>query len=239
MAKLPPIGKCVHCLEENVPRNWDHVFPRSWYPESTPPNTSKWIIPTCYKCNKEYGVLEQDLLIRLACCIDPGSAAASGIYKKALNSMDAARASNEVDARSRIAQRNKLLNGLLHGDEIPQDGIYPGLGERWERPKEAQVALTIPKVSLHRLAEKIVRGIIFLEDKKYIEPPYEIGFYALTDHGVAQIREILNQYGAEYARGPGIRITRVVAQEDGLSSIFEIEIWGALKMYASVMVPEK
>jgi hypothetical protein len=31
-------GKCVHCLKDVEERNSDHVFPASWYPDSTPPN---------------------------------------------------------------------------------------------------------------------------------------------------------------------------------------------------------
>ena len=168
--KPPPVGKCVHCLTDNVPRNWDHVFPKSWYPDTTPANISKWIIPSCYKCNKEYGELEQDLLMRLACCVDPKAAAFSGIYPKVLRSMDARYAPNQKEAGIRIARRNELLAEMLHGDQIPENGIYPGLGERWGRPKDAQVAMKISASSFHRLTEKIVRGIFFIEDSRYIEP---------------------------------------------------------------------
>ena len=57
--KLGP-GKCVHCLKDVEERNSDHVFPESWYPDSTPPNLEKWQIPSCIPCNSEYGKLEQD-----------------------------------------------------------------------------------------------------------------------------------------------------------------------------------
>src|SRR5947208_16017660 len=36
------LGKCVHCLKDVAERNSDHVFPASWYPDSTPPNLEKW-----------------------------------------------------------------------------------------------------------------------------------------------------------------------------------------------------
>lgn len=233
----PPIGKCVHCLTDNVQRNWDHVFPKSWYPDTTPTNILKWIIPSCYKCNKEYGELEQDLLMRLACCVDPKAAATSGIYQKVLRSMDARHAPNQKEARIRIARRNKLLSEMIHGDQIPEDGIYPGLGERWDRPRNAQVAMMISANSFHRLTEKIVRGIFFIEDNQYIESPYFINFYALEDEGAAEIITTLARFGKEYAKGPGILINRAVTPEDGVSAIISIEIWGSFKMYASVMAP--
>ena len=107
--KPPPVGKCVHCLTDNVPRNWDHVFPKSWYPDTTPHNISKWVIPSCCKCNREYGELEQDLLMRLACCVDPKAAATSGIYQKVLRSMDARYAPSQKEARIRIANEISFL----------------------------------------------------------------------------------------------------------------------------------
>lgn len=233
-SKRPPVGKCVHCLSDNVPRNWDHVFPKSWYPDSTPNNMEKWKIPSCYKCNTEYGAIEQDLLMRLACCVDPNAAASSGIYKKVLRSMDARYATNRKEANIRIARRNKLLAELIHGEQIPQVGVYPGLGERWNRPQDAQVALKIPASSFRRLAEKIVRGIFFIENGQYIEPPYSIDFYALEDEGAAPVIELLNRFGTKYARGPGILINRAMTPEDGVSAIISIEVWGVFKMYASV-----
>ncbi|MEW5894427.1 MAG: hypothetical protein AB1650_01530 [Candidatus Omnitrophota bacterium] len=33
MAKYPPAGKCVHCLKEFDDLTWDHLLPKSWYPE--------------------------------------------------------------------------------------------------------------------------------------------------------------------------------------------------------------
>ena len=232
--KSPPIGKCVHCLMDNVPRNWDHVFPESWYPDTTPENISKWIIPSCYKCNKEYGKIEQDLMIRLACCINPRIAEASGIYPKALRSVNASVAKNSKDATHREAKRKKLLAKFLHGDEIPQEGIYPGLGERWGREKSSQVALLISAKSIQRLCEKIIRGIYYIEDKKFIEPPYKVDFYALSDEGSEEIKSILEKYGKEFERGPGILVKRAVAHEDGVSGLASILIWGSLKMYASI-----
>lgn len=195
----------------------------------------KWKVPSCYKCNAEYGVLEQDMLMRLACCVDPNTAASSGIYRKVLRSMDARYAPNLKEAHIRIARRNKLLAQLLHGDQIPQVGIYPGLGERWNRSKDAQVAITIPESSFRRLTEKIVRGISFIEDQRFIEPPYSIDFYALEDTDSVPIRELLDRFGTEYAKGPGILVNRAVMPDDGVTAFISIEVWSSFKLYASIM----
>lgn len=231
--KPPNIGKCVHCLLDNLPRNWDHVFPESWYPDSTPENTSKWIVPSCYKCNNEYGQLEQDLMMRLACSIDSQLAQASGIYPKVLRSLSSSSAKNLLDAKHREARKNKLLSKLMHGADIPKNGIYPGLGERWGRPLNEQVALTISKVSVERLCEKIIRGIYYIEDNKFIEPPYKVIVHALTDIDALEFNSCLDQFGLEYKK-PGILIKRAVTGEDGVSGLASIRIWGILKMYAII-----
>lgn len=233
--KPPPDGRCVHCLKENVPRNWDHVFPQSWYPDSTPLNMEKWSIPTCYKCNSEYGRLENELLTQLAICVDPKAAESSGIVANVLRGLDPKHASNEKDAGARQRKRDRFLAGLLQGADIPTEGIYPGLGERWGRPAGSGIVVRIPERSFQLLAEKLARGIASVEDGKFIEATHSIDFYAVDDGDAAEVKALLAQHGAEYARGPGLKIIRAVLQEDGVSSIMSIEIWGTIKMYVVVM----
>jgi len=59
-----------------VSRTWDHVFPRSWYPDNTPKDLEKWQVPACQPCNANYGKLENQLMILLGMCVDPSKAAA-------------------------------------------------------------------------------------------------------------------------------------------------------------------
>lgn len=92
----------------------------------------------------------------------------------------------------------------------------------------------IPVRSYKRLTEKIVRGIFYIEDKVFIDSPYSITFYALSDVGAEPIADLLESFGAVHASGPGISIKRAVASEDKLSSFISIEIWKTFKMYASV-----
>lgn len=182
--------------------------------------------------------MEQELLIRIGLCIEPDSQEASGVVLKVLRSLDPSLARNERDRSARKAKRDKILGQVLTGDDIPDTGVYPRFEEKWQRPREDQVALTIPANSVRRLTEKIVRGIFYVEDRKFVEEPWSIDFYALRDGDSAPIISILDRFGTEYAREPGIVVRRVVTPEDGLSSIFSIEIWRALVMYAIVTGPE-
>ena len=41
------VGRCVHCLKDNVVLTSDHMFPKAWYPDATPENLEKWQFPAC------------------------------------------------------------------------------------------------------------------------------------------------------------------------------------------------
>jgi hypothetical protein len=233
MAKAPKPGKCVHCLRNPVPRTWDHVFPKAWYPTNATPNLYKWQIPACKRCNSGYGVLEDELQGLLGLCIDPTVAAASGVLEKARRAIDPRAAPNERESAVRTARLAKIMSERLTGDQIPTVGIYPGFHDRWIQPSSERAALRIPKANFEKLTEKIVRGIFYLSDRRFIEPPYSITFYALPQLP-SELTEVLRQHGQVFAHEPGIRVTRAVAIEDGISSLFEIEIWGTFRMHASV-----
>jgi hypothetical protein len=221
-------------LADNVDRTWDHVFPRSWYPETTLSDLYKWQIPSCKRCNSEYGQMEEDLLFRLALCVDPKASATAGIVEKALRSMKPEFAKDERDKAARAARAAQLRRELLHGPNIPRSAVYPGLGERWGRSTNEGIGVRVPAESLRRLTEKIVRGIYYLEDQMFIEPPYVIDFYALDDEGAEPLRTLLKRFAQNYAREPGIEVRRAMPEDAPMNSIFEINIWGQFKMHAVV-----
>jgi hypothetical protein len=239
MAKRPKPGKCVHCLDDPVVRDWDHVFPLSWYPDTTSSNLYKWQIPSCIPCNRALGAVEEDFLRRAALCLDPADSASASVVRKALRSMRPSAAKNERDRKVRARLRQRMLDGVLEGDAIPNEGIYPGMGEKWDRPRNEQVAVLIPADSFRRITEKIVRGIFYVEDEKFIEPPFSVEFFVLDTVVGRTIRSMIDEYGRTYAREPGIVVCRAVAVDDRTSSLFEIEFWKQFKTYASVQARQR
>lgn len=235
MARKPGPGVCVHCLEEVPKRNWDHVFPQGWYPDTTPQNLEKWKIPTCKSCNDEYGRMEDDLGIVLSTCINPRSAQASGIWEKTLRALDPSQGKTEKDRRARAKKKEELLGKILSGDEIPDYGTYPGLGERWGRPRKEQTALLVPARYLRKLAEKIVKGLAFIEDGQLIDANTEIVHHVVNETGAQAIEDVLKQFGKVHSRGPGIEVVRAVTQEDGVSALYRITVWGEIVLYVSVL----
>ncbi|WP_148255409.1 HNH endonuclease [Aidingimonas lacisalsi] len=235
MPRKPGPGLCVHCVRKVAERNWDHVFPQSWYPDTTPDNLEKWKIPSCKKCNGEYGRLEEELGTLLSACIDPTKAQASGIWEKTLRSLDPSQGKDEKDKRIRAKRKERLLSQILEGDQIPSEGVYPGLGERWGRPRREQHALLVPAKYLERIAEKVVRGLAYIQDGQLLGEDVEIEHLVVAEEEAERIEAVLAEYGSTLHRGPGVEVHRAVTPDDGVSSFSKITIWGQFVMYVSVI----
>jgi hypothetical protein len=183
-------------------------------------------------------VMEDDLFVRLAHVLDPYHTGSSGLYERAKRAIDPEAGKDEGDCRARAARRRRFLESVMVGDAIPDHGGYPGLEDRWNQPPTERIALPFPKVGVERLTEKIVRGISYIEGGMFVEPPYQIDVFALNPEGASPIREAIDRFGTEYARGPGIQVRRAVAADDGKSALFEIEFFQQFKTHASVIVDE-
>ena len=169
MAKRPPAGKCVHCLKYSDNLTWDHVFPQAWYPDTTPPNIEKWKIPSCPRCNREYGKLEEDLLWRLGLSVDPKDQKSLGITNKVLRSTKPEYASNERDKTLRTEKLKRIVKQLTKYDKIPEKGILPNFGPQPNLRYDQFVTIPIDEESLVRLGQKIIRGITYLFNKSFID----------------------------------------------------------------------
>lgn len=225
----------MHCLKEVPKRNWDHVFPVSWYPDTTPQNLEKWKIPSCKQCNDDYGQIEKQFGQILSLCIDADKPEVVGVYNRLKRGFDPSLAKNAKDRKARERERERIINNFMYGQEIPDQGTYPALGERWGRQREDQIALTVPKRFIDRIAIKIVKGIAFIEEGVLIGEEYEIEPIAVEANGAALFEDAIAKFGHSLSRGPGIRVERAVVQEDRISSVYKITIWGELIIYVSVL----
>jgi hypothetical protein len=234
MAKRPPLGKCVHCLRDPVERDSGHVFPESWYPGSSTENEYKWQIPSCVPCNKALGKIECDFLSRVGLCLDPRSPASSDIVEKVLRAHTPAAGRNERDRNARAALQKRVLDEALEAAAAPEHAVYPRMGNRWGHLREDQLRVLLPAESFDHLTEKIVRGIFYVVDRKFIEPPFAVESFPLDPSTTGPVRELLDRFAVTYAREPGLVVHRAVT-DDGISSLFEIEFWGQFNRYATVM----
>lgn len=216
-------GRCVHCLRFADEITDDHVFPRSWYPDSTPSTVQHWTVPCCRPCNKELGKMESDLLARLGLCLDPKSEAAAGVAERALRSLgiDAGDLS-EKERTHRENRRLKLKAEFLPARESLSAGAIPGL----VNTSGSEYAIPIPWAGLSIMAEKIARGCEYkLKDKKYVEPPYAVRT-CITDPD--EMSPLFTSHRRDVDFGPGCQVRRVFANEDPNVVRYRILIWATV-----------
>ena len=227
----PGPGPCVHCLAHFDKRTWDHVFPVSWYPDSTPANLERWKFPACHPCNASYGRMEQDLLLRVGLCLDPATVEASGIPASVLRSMDPSQARDENDARAREALRRRILGETFIPRPEHMGAVLPGFGPH--PGAEPDVAIGLPAEYVDRLAAKVARGLTYVHTGRLIGSDYRFNVFVDPRQG-ALFEELLDKFGRQYERGPGISVEHAIAHSDPASSIFAFKLWGTLQLWGAV-----
>jgi len=221
-------------LEDGVQLTSDHVFPKSWYPDTTPKYEYKWQVPACYSCNSNYGKIERDLLIRFALCLNPNDPDNASIVAKGKRSIDPKFGKNKKDRKARLDKRKSILSQIWKGQDIPSESIYPNLGYHPEVSPDEEIALPIPADGLEKLARKIVRGITHIKNGLFIEDTYEISFFAISNDDSLFLKNILKKHGSIIAVEPGISVNRAIIKDDPVSAIFEIVMWKVVKMHCIV-----
>jgi hypothetical protein len=239
MARRPPIGRCVHCLSENVPRTWDHIFPRSWYPDTTPANLYKWQAPACFACNNRLGQIEQELLRGLAMCLDPNNPASASVTRSVLRSMQPSATDDDREKQRREQVGRRFTATLVHGKKIPAEAAEVNHSTEVKLPKSERTAVTLPVGHVHTWLEKTVRGMLHYHGQRFVEPSYAFDFMPfLTRKALAGFEESMAGLGVTYVNGPGIAVRMGVAAEDEISSVFVIQLWEQLYMGAAVQPRE-
>jgi hypothetical protein len=97
------------------------------------------------------------------------------------------------------------------------------------------LALVVPAEETHRFIEKLVRGTIYLTERRYIEQNQEITVSLLRLEDSQPIVMLLEQFGELYERGPGIRIRKAVAQDARTNALFVFDIWDQFRFHGAVM----
>lgn len=219
-------GKCVHCLRPSERLTYDHGFPTSWYPDSTPRNVQRWTAPSCAKCNNELGRLERDFFIRTVLCIDPRKEGVAGLAGKALRSLGlGVNELSDLDKFHRERLGAKFRAELMPFSEVAESpGVIPGLGPYENSPW----VVPIPWASLPIVASKIARVCEHKLNGQLVEPPYGIRTSVDTSGGV--LPDALLPFAKVFDFGPGLRIARLSAVDDPLFVRYWISIWDTLHL---------
>ena len=231
MTSSTAANRCVHCLTPTDDLTADHVFPKSWYPDTTACTVQRWTVPSCRDCNCKLGELEKDLLIRMALCVDPKSEGASGLAARVFRSLGLDVESLTAEERThREASLAKLRSELMpHSKVASRSGAIPGLGPPAGAP--VKWSIPIPWAGLSIITEKIARGCEYKLRRRFLEAPYGIRTF------VMETGEVPEAYAAKsevFDFGSGYRIRRLFATEDPKIVLYWISIWNALHLNAII-----
>jgi hypothetical protein len=108
-------------------------------------------------------------------------------------------------------------------------GLIPNFGPA--EPGASDRAIRISGESLGRLAEKIVRGFVYLQEGHLITNTHRIEWFLLPEGSGAKD---LMRSASIHSVGPGIVVHYVHTSEDTVAAVLRIEIWNRLKLYATV-----
>jgi hypothetical protein len=226
------LDRCIHCLIEVESSERDHVFPNSWYPDSTPQTVQRPKAPSCPKCNRAFGHLERDLFVRIVPCIDPKSESVAGLMPRVMRSFGFDTAGlPEKEQQYREAFLKKYRAELMKPEELGgKPGRIPGLGP--PDGVESPASVPIPWAAFRIVGEKIARGCEFNLKGRYVEPPYAVSV-SIEEQDVTFTDDVL-PFVKNIDLGPGCQIRRIFAMEDPGFVRYWITIWGALRLFVAI-----
>jgi hypothetical protein len=229
---------CVHCLKPLKKKTKDHVFPSSWYPETTPGNIQRWTVPSCAECNGKFGEMEKELFIRAAICVGPVKGDAAGLSKKAVESMGVGVSGLSPEEQ---AHREALKSKIVKEMEPYVPGaatLLPGLGPHAGFPEDQQKQIPIPEALVKGVAAKIVTGCEYkLGEERLIEKPYELSIHFAEEANISDVLKVFDHFSTPVHLGPGFQVRRAVAHDEPKTVLYKIDIWGTWTIYASIDLP--
>lgn len=235
-------GRCIHCRRkmEKGSETSDHVFPSSWYPDSTSKKVQRWTAPSCAACNGEFGEKEKQILVRVALCIDPTKPEALGLVKRAYRALGISVTNVDADElKIRRALKQEVFRGAQIYSGVPKLNIVPGLGPHPQVPHGPQYEIGISAGDLMDVVKKIVRGFEYwLGDGRIIDAPFSVEVFTLRDDDIPPTVTSLLEIFGRAELGPGVRVRRGAATDGSGAVFYEVVIWDTMKFLCSILPPE-
>jgi len=238
MDKRPSPGKCIHCLKEFDDLTWDHLLPESWYPNEDLSKTGKLKFPSCRECNEELGKIEENLRLAMAACFDPKDTEHISWITKAVRSINPNATASLKEKRIRFFKRQKfLLNDIFPITDQNQKGIVPNFGLSSEHliSKIPPYGIRVKADEIHKLGDKLIRGLIWCKFKQLIAPGYTVSSYLLEDSAATEIINLINQTGDVIKCGSHFESGILQCCENKNSFLLYFNIWNRFKIYGAVV----
>lgn len=230
--------RCIHCGKPVDETTKDHVFPASWYPETTPEDAQRWTAPSCGECNNNLGSIEKKVFSRLILCVDPQKTGAAGLYAKLKRSLGISVVGlSKKEAEHRERQKIGLMSAIKPYSPERAASILPGLGSHMGFKDEDLPQVRIPADLLLKVYDKIVRGCEYVLAGRIVEKPYDVRIYFVHEDNVPKdlARGLASPVAEDVHLGPGFRVVRVAAQDDLRTVVYAITLWDSAYFLALIM----
>lgn len=130
------------------------------------------------------------------------------------------------------SRRQRFLKGLRPAKPELMAHVLPEIDK--DRPK-GTMAFVVPASHIKRFIEKLVRGTIYVTERRYVEEHQEITVSLMRTEDAAPVTQIAEDFGELYERGPGIRIRKAVAEDGRTNALLVFDIWGQYRFHGMVM----
>jgi len=144
-------------------------------------------------------------------------------------------ASNEKDRLAREKLRKRILSEIEIVPASQTTGIFPTLIKDHQYRSGERPGIPISDSQLKQFSSKLVRGITFIADGRYIDKPYKIRTVFAYPNLVEEFEAIVNRCGQRMDRGPGIIVRRAVVHDDPKMAMFCIDILGLFRIYSTII----
>lgn len=226
---------CIYCRSASATEE-EHVFPDSWYPDTTPPSLARLKVPSCGRCNDEWEKVERRLGLELAMAVTPGTPEVAGVVERLNRSWQPAQAKRDKDREHRTARLQSVARAMKWAPPTPgkpQVTVRTPAGLLLR----ASPARLIDAPLRRLMAEKLIRGLHYAETRT---PLGDVTVHAkmLINEPVPLelqgVESILGSIPPNDSLGPGFSYKRFHAES---TSLWAFMIWGQVLIISLAAAP--
>ena len=219
---------CAYCGCHYAHYTKDHVFPGSWYPNTTPPEVNRWTVPSCRPCNHNKSKLENYSRRYLAACVGANSPRAKGIWEGAFRGLSPSVARTETDRANRKMAFESFQRKIVPAHRVNAANV--AYFSRANLP--GNFGLKVDWRNVTQLMILFVRGCHYYLEGEPLPSDARVQCFFPNDYtSIAGLKPIIAKCKL-YLLGPGIALKRGhLRTPDSQESLYVFQFWGKLHFF--------
>lgn len=224
---------CAYCRDRDGETR-DHVFPRSWYPTTTPMNLEKWQVPACSSCNNSKATLEGVVRTWLSASVDSESEGAKGVWESSMRAIDPATGKSKRDSHAKSKARKEFKDVLVKPSKMKISTSDSLINVAGKDAADLGIAADMKKVD--KLMQLFALGCFrYLRDRP-LNPESKIDiYYSHTPEQINYFEQQVEKAETSRSIGPGFEISMTSAFAELLYPSLLIRIWGKILIRANLV----